>query len=526
MNILSIIRQPDGVFAETEDKRLTLTAQSGSFAADGVEVVCREADGTLQIAVSAQPRLRFVTLRWQLPFPESVQLLGDALERSYGDLQWQGLVPERAMPWYFLLTDGAATAGIGVKTNPHALCWWQADSDGVSLLLDVRTGGRGVCLNGRTLPAATVVFMPPVTEPAFTAAQRFCRLMCDNGVFPDAPVYGSNNWYYAYGDSSHEQILRDAALAASLAPSEGVRPFMVIDDGWQSDHEKDYNGGPWILGNARFPDMARLAADIADRGAIPGLWFRPLQNHAPDIPDSWRQKHDPTLLDPSLPEVRNYIAEDIRRFSAWGYRLIKHDFSTFDLIGTWGNGFLPKQDIGTFELADNTLTNAEVLMELYRAIYAARGEGVLILGCNCIGHLGTGMMHLFRTGDDTSGLDWERTRKMGVNTLAFRLPQHRVFFDVDADCIGVTPHIDWEKNRQWLHLLQNSGTPLFVSADPDTLTDEQKAALRAAFWQAAKQTDVAVPLDWQSTCCPARWSFNGKETRYHWFAGTDSLFGG
>ena len=23
-----------------------------------------------------------------------------------------------------------------------------------------------------------------------------------------------------------------------------------------------------------------------------------------------------------------------------------------------------------------------------------------------------------------------------------------------------------------------------------------------------------------------RWSFNGEETRYHWFAGTDSLFGG
>ena len=48
----------------------------------------------------------------------------------------------------------------------------------------------------------------------------------------------------------------------------------------------------------------------------------------------------------------------------------------------------------------------------------------------------------------TSGVEWERTRNMGVNTLAFRLPQHRAFFDMDADCVGITGKIDWNKNRQ------------------------------------------------------------------------------
>ena len=37
-----------------------------------------------------------------------------------------------------------------------------------------------------------------------------------------------------------------------------------------------------------------------------------------------------------------------------------------------------------------------------------------------------------RTGDDTSGRIWERTRRMGVNTLAFRLPQHNAFYHIDA----------------------------------------------------------------------------------------------
>ena len=89
-------------------------------------------------------------------------------------------------------------------------------------------------------------------------------------------------------------------------------------------------------------------------------------------------------------------------------------------------------------------------------------QDVLILGCNCIGHLGAGLMQGNRTGDDTSGVEWERTRKMGINTLAFRMLQQGTFYGADADCVGITEHIDWNKNRQWMEVLAESGTPLFV----------------------------------------------------------------
>ena len=105
---------------------------------------------------------------------------------------------------------------------------------------------------------------------------------------------------------------------------------------------------------------------------------------------------------------------------------------------------------------------------------AARPYGMLILGCNTVGHLGAGLMHLQRTGDDTSGLMWERTLRFGVNTLAFRMPQHRAFFDIDADCIGISGRIDWQYNRQWGELLAGSGTSLFYSLKPDTLPPEQE----------------------------------------------------
>ena len=84
----------------------------------------------------------------------------------------------------------------------------------------------------------------------------------------------------------------------------------------------------------------------------------------------------------------------------------------------------------------------------------------------------------------TSGISWERTRKMGINTLAFRLCQHRTFFDVDADCLGVTGKIPWAQNRQWAELLAQSGTPFLASIKPGIFSASvvSEAILKGADW--------------------------------------------
>ena len=140
----------------------------------------------------------------------------------------------------------------------------------------------------------------------------------------------------------------------------------------------------------------------------------------------------------------------------------------------------------------------------------------MVIGCNTIGHLGAGLFELQRTGDDTSGRNWERTRKMGINTLAFRMPQHEAFFAVDADCVGLTGKVPWELNKQWLELLGESGTPLFVSAAPEALGPEQRAAMKAAFAAASQRRPVAEPLDWMETTCPQRWRIGGEIKTYDW----------
>ncbi len=217
-----------------------------------------------------------------------------------------------------------------------------------------------------------------------------------------------------------------------------------------------------------------------------------------------------------MPDVIKKIADDIARLRAWGYDLIKHDYSTFDIFGRWGStmGEALTRDGWTFA-AGPTRTTAEVIGDLYRAIRQAAGD-TLIIGCNTVSHLSAGVFDICRIGDDTSGRDWPRTRKMGVNTLAFRGAQHGAFYVADADCVGVTTVVPWSLNRQWLDLLARSGTMLFVSLAPDALGDDVRHDLRAALAIAARSQPLGEPLDWQQTVWPSRWRLMGKDVNYDW----------
>ncbi|MBQ5749049.1 MAG: alpha-galactosidase [Oscillospiraceae bacterium] len=472
-----------------------------------------ETGDCLRILLTAkEERVKFIRLRWHLPMPPDALLLGDAWERGYGDLCWRGYDPDRPMPWYFLLTDrkGAVSAA-GVKVRPRALCCWNADEDGVTLLLDVRNGGSGVMLGGRTLEAAQVVSKDYCGVSEFDAACDFCSVMSPEPILPKHPVYGGNNWYYAYGRSSHEEIVTDASYMAELSEGLQNRPYMVIDDGWSVNHTQ----GPWDRGGETFPDMARLAKEISALGVHPGIWVRFLCDKSKTIPDAWYLRKEQGQLDPSHPEVLCRVAEDTERLVGWGYELIKHDFTSFDIFGRYGFAFSHITSSDGWSFHDRTKTTAEIILQLYQTILDHAGDA-LILGCNCIGHLCAGLAHMNRIGDDTSGREWERTRKMGINTLAFRLCQHKRFFDVDADCVGITEQVPWELNRKWLSLLANSGTSLFVSSKKGLLTGSALAELKAAFAVNALQKDTLVPLDWLSTTTPRQYLCNGKLRSYSW----------
>ena len=516
---VDLYRDPDAVTVQTATDYLHLARSGdGRWTNARILVTTGAHVDVLRVALSAPAvAVKRLHLRWRANMHDTRLILGDAWERGYGDLEWRGWVPDRIMPWYTATYDGALTHAYGVRTGARALCCWQVDPNGVSLWTDVRSGGVGVELGQRTLEVCDVVCRAGRPgESSFAAVHAFCRQMCPNPRLPSHPIYGSNDWYWAYGNNSAVSVLGDAKHIVELSPSGTNRPFAVIDDGWQPGRGKDKLGaGTWDRGNEKFPDMPGLAAAVRNAGARPGIWIRPLQAAA-DTPDAWRLPRDRASLDPSVPEVRDKVAADIARLRVWGFELIKHDYTTFDIFGLWGvqMGAALTRDGWTFA-SGPTRTTAEVIDDLYRVIRQAAGES-LVIGCNTVSHLSAGHFEMCRVGDDTSGTDWSRTRKMGVNSLAFRGAQHGAFYVADADCVGVTNAVPWAENRQWLDLLARSGTMLFVSLAPDALGPDQRRDLEAALALAATPHPLAEPLDWQQTVYPSRWRLMDRERTYDW----------
>ncbi|MEN6312096.1 MAG: hypothetical protein ABFD80_11220, partial [Acidobacteriota bacterium] len=318
----NLLRPPEAVTVVTERGTVRLEPAAGVWRGGGIEVAAAVRNEGLEVELSApDAAVKSLILAWNGAWPADWKYLGDAWERSYGDLEWRPLDAKRVMPWYFLASDGRATHGYGVMTGAAAMCAWEAAPEGVRLTADVRCGGAGVRLGGRRLAVCTIVCRRgEAGETPFAAARAFCRRMCPAPRLPKEPVYGFNDWYCDYGKNSAGSVLDYARFVVRLSPMGGNRPFMVVDDGWQATGGGTGYGGPWDRGNAKFPSMPGLAAAIRAAGARPGIWIH-LLTVQEGQPAGWRLKHDPRILDISLPEVRAYVKETVARLRGWGYEL-------------------------------------------------------------------------------------------------------------------------------------------------------------------------------------------------------------
>ena len=466
----------------------------------------------LSVSVAAEKsRPEFIVLKWAFKTDGEPYVYGDTWERSYGRLCFKKLgEKERYMPWYFAADYGDETFCFGVKTQAKSFVSFTYDESGVTAEIDCRNGATGVLLGGREVELCTFVFRH-YSLPAFESLCEYCKELCEKPLIPPYKIYGGNNWYYAYGESSYEEIVRDAKLQAELSKGIENRPFMVIDDGWQPVS----CSGPYYP-NEKFRDMKKLAEDIKELGVRPGIWMRLLNNEDEEITDDMRILRDGErkYLDPTVKKTQEYIVKDIERVKAWGYELLKHDFTTYDLFGQFP-GELSKRitKAESWHFRDETKTNAEIVLDLYRLIKDTCGD-MLIIGCNTVSHLCAGLVQINRTGDDTSGRDWERTRKMGVNTLAFRLAQNNAFYVVDADCVGLMNNIvPWKKNRQWLDVLSKSDTALFTACP--SLTEEEFCDIRKAYLEIQKEHKLK-PIDIYDNYTPSKWECDNELIEYNW----------
>ncbi len=517
---MNLLRKPDALYIQREGQPPEPTADSG------IDVIERE--DRLDIFLdNGQPVCR-IGLRWKNALPDGAHILGDAWQRAYGDLEWRGVVPDRIMPKYFAIHAGGKTTAAGMAAPSAAFGFWQVDETDVWLWLDVRNGGQGIRLNGRRLHVTSI--FQTENEPGestFSTLRRLCKKICATPRLPQTPVYGGNDWYHAYGNNTADGILKEAALIKKWSvDSEGL-PFMLMDAGWQAsatDHGP-LGGAPWTKSNDRFPDLPGLAEKIKSLGVRPGIWIRPLA--APEntpqtllLPESraaaTNDRYTRTLTyDPSIPEVLNTIEEEVRTLREWGFELLKHDFSSIDILGKWGQHFKRGLAAPGWHFADRSRTTAEIIREFYSALRRGMGDGIII-GCDTFLHLGAGLFEIQRIGEDSSDVNWRQTRLHSINGLAFRMPQHGVMHAIDPDCVGITTEAPWELNRRWMDLISKSGAPLFISADPSSVTPEQEKEIRAAFARASRPQPFAEPLDWMKTTCPRRWRTASGVEEFDW----------
>ena len=459
--------------------------------------------------------LKEVKLSWKFTTPKEVKILGDAWERTYGDIRFQSINTTKKLPWYCVEHNDNNTVCFGVKTGCSAFCYWRVAENNLELNFDTRNGGNGVQLGTRMLNAAEIVTTKnDSTENVFATVRRFCKQMCDEPRTVKQPVYGINDWYFAYGNNSADLILQHTSLLAPLATNSSNKPFSVIDDGWSL-------GSDYTRTNDKFPDMPKLVDEIKKLGMRPGLWTRPLlakpgENKnilSPNFQND--NKDDGATLDPTIDENIQRIKNIFILYKQWNFEMVKHDYSTFDIFSKWGFEMKDAMTEPGWHFNDTSKTNAEIILHLYNSIRDAAGDMYLI-GCNTISHLSAGIFELNRIGDDTSGKEWARTKKMGVNTMAFRMVQHKKFYEVDGDCVGLTTAIPWEKNKQWMQLLAQSSAPLFISAQPDAVGAEQKDFIKQCFADASKPQPIGEPLDWLENPFPSKWKLDNKVVEFDW----------
>jgi alpha-galactosidase len=494
-----------------------LTPTDGSVRLDA-----REGSLAIWLAPTSHP-VSSVEIKWYFDTSFMKKVLADTWGVARADLSWRPLPLARPAEWYFLAYDGERTHGFGVKTGCNSFCSWVIEPDGVTLRCDTRNGGEGVELTQPLLCAEAVYYESREGESPFQAARAFCRMMCERPNLPKRPIYGFNNWYYAYGNITRASVLGDARLCArfgGMLDKDAPRPITVIDDGWNRNGNDVYNGGPFAPKDD-FGDLCVLAEDISAIGCDPGIWVRPmvvLEELCPHIPAGCYSENQefPKLgrvLDPTTEGAREYVWSLIRGLTDSGYRLIKHDFTCPDLMG---KQFLdPTLTLGGWHWKDKTNTNAQVFKALYSLIQDAAGDACVI-GCNIYNHLAAGIHDIVRSGNDTSGHHWHITRDYGINTLAFRQCQNEAFFMTDADCAAFTDRVPIELNLRFAELISLSDSALFISAAPGILKPQDEERLMECFRRSALGGHDLEPLDWMERDVPEYYACGGKEYHFSW----------
>lgn len=489
---VSVLRKPDNAFGATEASEYRFEEAATAACDVQYDYVVGEQSAKVIVYPSGSP-VKFLKLRFRGDLHCVESVYGDQWERSGGPnayLEWRSVMPHRALGWFCYAKAGEHMACYGVKTGADCFAFWQLDTHGITLCLNLCGISGGTDLR-EPLVACEVVEMFREGEDPYAVAKAFSARMCDKPLLPREPIFGVNNWYWAYGHISRESVRTETDYLMQMCDGTKHRPYMILDDGWQFNRsygQGAYIGGPW-LPNERFGSMSETAAEIHEKGAKAGIWFRPLLTLG-SVPEEAQLAKGATggvILDPTHPYTLERVERDARTIRDWGFDLIKHDFTTDDITGVCPlttELHTVSMRKGERSFFDKTVTLATAIKRLYAAI--ARGAGDAdVIGCNVVGHLAAGIHSTWRVGNDTSGRSFEWTRRHGVNSV-MRLPFNDTVCRVDPDCAAFTDQVDAQLNLDYLEMCALTGMTTLASVTPGILKDAEMRRINEIYRMAAR----------------------------------------
>jgi len=258
---------------------------------------------------------------------------------------------------------------------------------------------------------------------------------------------GWNSWnkFHDRFDDKTVREMADALVSSGMAKA-GYQ-YLVVDEGWTSG--RDANGK--IIGNARFPDMKKLAEYVHSKGLKIGIYSSPgPQACSGDLGGGYQGSF-------------GHEEEDAQTFADWGYDYLKYDWCSAG--GVYSSTREDEQ--GAYQKMGEALLKTGRPMVYSLCQYGA--ADVWKWGAKTGGNL-------WRTTFDI-GDRWESMERIGfaqIDIAGFTQPGHWNDPDMlEVGNGGMTAH----EYRTHMSLWSMLSAPLMAGNDVRTMTEETKSIL-------------------------------------------------
>lgn len=223
--------------------------------------------------------------------------------------------------------------------------------------------------------------------------QKVYRAALPESSFPMPRLTGWNTWDYYLNRVTPEDIFENVEAMKKMPFADKLN-YVVIDDGWQKEW------GEWVENEKFACGLDTVAKRIKECGFLPGIWASPLLMKEccegfsarlhwfcrDEKGEFIRSEGRTCLIDPTVPDAREFVLDIYRRLYRQGYRLFKIDYLS------------PLLKVKSFY--DKGATPYSALRSLIKDVKAATGEDAVILGCSLPVQCGADIAPSMRIGVD------------------------------------------------------------------------------------------------------------------------------